>query len=123
VGRGNRSHYRITYLQNAPEIRLMPLDGVISFGDTDIPEIRVGRNRPAAVKIFSSQKLMDVSIEIDGHSYPAAMIDDNLYVVKNMPEIRRAKLYYADVFTCGNKIGSSLPLRIRNAGMSEKSIL
>lgn len=111
----------ITYLQGKPEIKLMPLDAPASFAE--IPEIKVGRNKPAAIKIFSSQKLMDVSIEIDGRNYPATMIDDNFYVVDNMPEVRRAKLYYVDVLACGNKMANALPLRIRNAGMSEKSIL
>lgn len=111
----------LTYLQGKVEIKLMPLDAPASF--TGVPEIRVGRNRPAAIKIFASQKLMDVSIEIDGHSYSATRIDDNFYVVEKMPEIRRAKLYSVDVFTCGNMIESALPLRVRSAGMSEKSIL
>ena len=111
----------ITYLRGEIEVRIMAIDAPATF--VGVPEIKVGFRKPAALKIYASQKLMDVSIEIDGHNYPAEMTDDNFYVVKKMPEIRRKNLYHVDVFTCGNKIAAGLPLQVKKEGMSEKSIL
>ncbi len=111
----------ITYKHGGLEIKLLPLDAPDSFAG--IPEIKVGYKKPAALKIYASQKLTDVSIEIEGHHYPAAMTEDYYYVVSEMKEIRRARQYQVDVFSCGNKIASSLPIKVRNEGMGEKSIL
>ena len=90
---------------------------------TGTPEIIVSFRKKAAIKIFATQKLMDVSIEIDGHTYDAEPIDDNFYVVKEMPEIRKAKKYTVNVFACGNKVADSLPLIVKKESGSEKSIL
>lgn len=111
----------ITYLSSSIEVQLMPIDAKTTFNGT--PEIIVSFRKKAAIKIFATQKLMDVSIEIDGHIYNAEPIDDNFYVVKEMPEIRRAKKYTVNVFACGNKIGDSLPLIVKKESGSEKSIL
>ena len=111
----------ITYLSSSVEVKLMPIDAPATF--TGTPEIIVSFRKKAAIKIFATQKLMDVSIEIDGHTYDAEPIDDNFYVVKEMPEIRRAKKYTVNVFACGNKIADSLPLIVKKESGSEKSIL
>lgn len=111
----------ITYLSSSIEVKLMPIDAAATF--TGTPEITVSFRKKAAIKIFTTQKLMDVSIEIDGHTYDAESIDDNFYVVKEMPEIRKAKKYTVNVFACGNKIADSLPLIVKKESGSEKSIL
>ena len=111
----------ITYLSSSIEVKLMPIDAAATF--TGTPEIIVSFRKKAAIKIFATQKLMDVSIEIDGHTYDAEPIDENFYVVKEMPEIRRAKKYTVNVFACGNKIADSLPLIVKKESGSEKSIL
>lgn len=111
----------ITYLRSAIEVKIMPIDALATF--TGIPEIAVSFRKKAAIKIFSTQKLMDVSIEIDGHVYEAKPLDDNFYVVDSMPEIRRAKTYSIDVYACGNKVATALPLRVRKESGSEKNIL
>ena len=111
----------ITNLSSSIEVKLMPIDAVATF--TGTPEIIVSFRKKAAIKIFATQKLMAVSIEIDGHTYDAEPIDDNFYVVKEMPEIRKAKKYTVNVFACGNKIADSLPLIVKKESGSEKSIL
>lgn len=111
----------ITYLSSSIEVKLMPIDAAATF--TGTPEIIVSFRKKAAIKIFATQKLMDVSIEIDGHTYDAEPIDDNFYVVKEMPEIRKAKKYTVNVSACGNKIADSLPLIVKKESGSEKSIL
>ena len=111
----------ITNLSSSIEVQLMPIDATATF--TGTPEIVVSFRKKAAIKIFSTQKLIDVSIEIDGHTYDAESIDDNFYVVKEMPEIRKAKKYTVNVVACGNTIADSLPLIVKKESGSEKSIL
>lgn len=111
----------ISYLRSAVEVKLMPVDASATF--TGVPEILVSFRKKAAIKIFATQKLVDVSIEIDGHFYDAKAVDDNFYVVDAMPEIRRAKTYMVNVYACGNRIASDLPLRVKKESGSEKSIL
>lgn len=111
----------ISYLRSAVEVKLMPVDAPATF--TGVPEILVSFRKKATIKIFATQKLVDVSIEIDGHFYDAKAVDDNFYVVDAMPEIRRAKTYMVNVYACGNRIESDLPLRVKKESGSEKSIL
>lgn len=111
----------ISYLRSAVEVKLMPVDASATF--TGVPEILVSFRKKATIKIFATQKLVDVSIEIDGHFYDAKAVDDNFYVVDAMPEIRRAKTYMVNVYACGNRIASDLPLRVKKESGSEKSIL
>lgn len=111
----------IICLNTAIEVRIMPIDAPATF--TGVPEITVSFRKKAAIKIFATHKLMDVSIEIDGHVYEARPLDDNFYVVEEMPEIRRAKTYSVDVCACGNKVANELPLRVKKESGSEKSIL
>lgn len=111
----------ITYLNSTVEVKLMPIDAPATF--TGTPEIVVSFRKKAAIKIFSTQKLVEVSIKIDGHIYKADPIDENFYVVNEMPEIRRAKQYTVNVYTCGNLIADSLPLIVKKESGVEKSIL
>ena len=111
----------ISYLRSAVEVKLMPVDAPATF--TGVPEILVSFRKKATIKIFTTQKLVDVSIEIDRHFYDAKAVDDNFYVVDAMPEIRRAKTYMVNVYACGNRIASDLPLRVKKESGSEKSIL
>ena len=110
----------IVRLNTEVEVKIMPIDASATF--TGIPEILVSFRKKAAIKIFATEKLVDVSIKIDGHTYDAKAIDENFYVVEAMPEIRRAKTYQVDIFTSGNKI-ASVPLRVRKESGSEKNIL
>ncbi len=105
----------------AVEIKILPLDAPASFDG--IPEIAVSYRKKAAVKIFSTQRLTDVTVEIDGHTYEAKEIGDNFYAVEAMPEIRRPKTYMVNVYDCGSMIASALPLKVKKEGISEKSIL
>lgn len=111
----------ITYLNAAIEVKIMPIDAPATF--TGVPEITVSFRKKAAIKIFATQKLMDVSVEIDGHVYEAKPLDDNFYIIEAMPEIRRAKQYSVDVFACGNRVAAALPLQVKKESGSEKSIL
>ena len=111
----------ISYLNSAIEVKIMPLDSTAMF--TGVPEITVSFRKRAAIKVFSTEKLVDVSVVIDGHVYEAKPIDENFYVVEEMAEIRRAKTYSVDVFAGGMPVATDLPLRVKKESGSEKNIL
>lgn len=111
----------ISHLNSAVEVKIMPLDSTAIF--TEIPEITVSFRKRAAIKVFSTEKLVDVSVVIDGHAYEAKPIDDNFYVVEEMAEIRRAKTYSVDIFAGGMPVATALPLRVKKESGSEKNIL
>ena len=111
----------ISILNSAIEVKIMPIDSTALFAD--IPEITVSFRKKAAIKIFATEKLTDVSVVIDGHVYEANPIDDNFYVVEEMAEIRRAKTYSVDVFAGGMPVATDLPLRVKKESGNEKNIL
>lgn len=105
----------------AIEVKIMPVDSTAQF--VGIPEITVSFRKKAAIKIFATEKLEDVSVVIENHTYEAKPIGDNFYVVEKMDEIRRAKEYSVDVFAGGMCIATALPLRVKKESGSEKNIL
>ncbi len=111
----------LTYFSGDVEVKLMPIDAAAALAD--VPVIKASRRNPAGIKIYISQKMMDVSVEIDGHRYAATKINDNFYQIDEMKEIYKPKTYYVNVLACGNNIASGLQLKIKAQGMSEKSIL
>lgn len=111
----------ISYLNSAVEVKIMPIDSTAQF--IGVPEITVSFRKKAAIKIFATEKLVDVSVVIDGHAYEARPIDDNFYVVEEMAEIRRAKTYSVDVLAGGMPVATALPLRVKKESGSEKNIL
>ena len=111
----------ISNLSAAVEVKIMPIDSPAPFAD--IPEITVSFRKKAAIKIFATEKLTDVSVVIDGHVYEANPIDDNFYIVEEMAEIRRAKIYSVDVFAGGMPVATALQLRVKKESGSEKNIL
>lgn len=112
---------QITERSKAIEVRIMPVDAAAGF--SGMPEIFVSYRKKAAIKIFATQRLQDVSVRIDGRKYAAKPINDNFYIVESMPEIRRAKIYKLDVLSGDNTLAVGLPLRVRKESGSEKDIL
>lgn len=49
----------ISYLNDAVEVKIMPIDSTATF--TGIPEIFVSFRKKAAIKVFSTEKLVDVA--------------------------------------------------------------
>ena len=111
----------LSNLSAAVEVKIMPIDSTAMF--TDIPEITVSFRKKAAIKIFATEKLTDVSVVIGGYVYEANPIDDNFYVVEEMAEIRRAKTYSVDVLAGGTPVATGLQLRVKKESGSEKNIL
>lgn len=110
----------ITYTPGAIEIRLMPSDAAANF--VGALEITVSYRKKAAMKLFSTRTLKDVSVCIDGKYYDAMPIDGNFYSVE-MPDIKRARKYTVDVYACGNLVASNLSLIVKSEGSSVKDLL
>ena len=112
---------QIIACDHAIEVKIMPVDAAAGFAG--VPEIFVSYRKKAAIKIFATQRLQDVSVWIDGHKYAAKPIDDNFYIVESMPEIRRAQIYKVDVLSGGNIIVTGLKLHVKKESGTENDIL
>ena len=111
----------LTYMAEKPEIALMPVDGD-DFAIGDIPEIEVSFRKKAALKIFSTVSLQNVSLSIDGTFYPATDLGNNCYRV-DMPGLKKQGTYYADVCSGDNVLAEDLPFVIKKEGQKERSLL
>lgn len=111
----------LTYLPSNIEVHLMPVDGASTLV-TGTPEILVSYRRKAAIKVFATSKLVNVSLCIDGRYYDAVSQDGNISLFE-MPDIKKAKTYYVDVLSCGNVIAEKLPLIVKKEGSGEKNLL
>ena len=113
----------LTYLSKAIEVYLLP---VLAENATigQIPEIQYSYKTKAAIQVFCTEKVPGVSLCIDGKYYEGTATDDHHFVV-NLPDIKRPKTYYADVYACDNLIAEKLPFKVKSAGMmsSGKGIL
>lgn len=110
----------LTYLSETIEVYLLPTESPISLGT--IPEIEVSYRKKAAIKVFATAKLQNVSICIEGKYYDATSTDGGFYAVE-MPDIERAKIYSVDVYACGNRIAEGLKLKVKKEGSSERDLL
>ncbi len=111
----------LTYLANAIEVHLLPISAV-SVDFSKPPEIEVSFRKKAAIKIFFTQKLQNVSICIEGRYYDAVPLDDNFYAVE-MADIKREKTYSVDVYANNNLVAEGLPLIVKKEGSSERDLL
>lgn len=111
----------LTCLPQAVELHLLPLDAACRFLE-GVPEITVSYRKKAAIKIFATAKLQNVSIEIAGKCNDAVFAGDGFYTVE-MPDIKRAGIYSVDVYTCENRIAEGLSLKVTKEGASERSLL
>lgn len=111
----------LTYLSGSVEVHLLPVTAAaISFDS--IPEIEVSYRKKAAIKIFVTKKLQNISICIEEKYYDAVSTENGFYVVE-MPDIKRAKTYSVDVYACGNLIAKGLKLNVKKEVSSERDLL
>lgn len=111
----------LTYLPIMPEIILMAVDKD-AVSDSSVPEIEVSFRKKAAIKVFSTVSLQDVSIAVNGKYYGAASIGNSYYQV-DMPDLKKPGTYYADVYSGNNLIAGKMPFIIRKEGQREKDLL
>ena len=111
----------LTYSEGKVEVHLMAVDAdAVDF--TGVLEIEVSFRKKAAVKIFMTAELPDVSITIDGKSYEAVPLENGFYRV-DMPDLRKPGTYYVDVYSGNNVIAEKLTLIIKREGQREKDLL
>lgn len=110
----------LTYLTRNIEVYLLAPTENSRIGVP--PTIEVSYRKKAAIKIFSTVPLQDVSICVDGKYYDAEPLDGNFYLV-SMPDIKKAKTYTVDVYANGNQVANNLPLVVKKEGTSEKELL
>ncbi|WP_273401282.1 BREX-4 system phosphatase PglZ [Traorella massiliensis] len=84
--------------------------------------ITVSFRKKASIRIFSKTKLKNLSVCIEGTTYQATEMDNNIYKV-DMPTLKKAKYYKVDVYTSGNQIASGLIFEIKKEGSQEKDLL
>ena len=111
----------LTYMASKPEIALLPADNPdFAFGNT--PEIEVSFRKKAALKVFSTVSLQNVSLAVNGTFYPSTDLGNNYYHV-DMPDLKKPGTYHADVYSGDNVMAESLPFVIKKEGQKERSIL
>lgn len=113
----------LTYTPDRIEVRILPVSNA-NADFSAIPEIEVSFRKKAAARIYISANVSDVSVRIDGKTYDAQAVEPNYFYVE-MPDIRRPKTYYADVYAGDNLIAERLPIKVKSEGMgsNSKSIL
>ena len=115
----------LTFSSQVTEVHLLPLNAV-TFDFSKIPEITVSFRKKAAIKLYISNSLPDISVVVDGKRYAAKQLDENYYEVQ-MPELKRPKAepYLVDVFSGDSIVASQLKLKVKSEGMgsSNKGIL
>ena len=111
----------VTYRSQKPEIILMPLDKDAG-SPNEIPEIEVSFRKKAVLKVFSTDKLPDIGLTVNGKYYVATELGSNYYRI-DMPDIKKADTYYADVQSGNNVIAEKLPFIIKKEGQRERDLL
>ena len=109
----------LSYHPGEIEVHIMPVDAE-TFDFSAVPEITVSFRKKAAIKIYISEALPNIRIQIDGKGYDAEPIDNNYYIV-NMPDIKRPKTYFVDVYSDDNTIATKLPMMVKNEGMGSNN--
>ena len=99
----------------------MPADAdAVDF--TGVLEIEVSFRKKAAIKVFMTAELPDVSITVDGKSYEAEPLGNGFYRV-DMPDLRKPGTYSVDVYSGDNIVAEKLTLIVKREGQREKDLL
>lgn len=112
----------LTYNAEKIEVRILPFYGARADFDA-VPEIEVSFRKKAAVKLYISANVSDVSIRIDGKTYYAQATEQKNFFSVEMGDIKRPNTYYVDVFAGTNQIAERLPIKVKSEGMRVKGIL
>lgn len=111
----------LTYSDGKIEVHLMPVDAeAVDF--TGVLEIEVSFRKKAAIKIFMTAELSDVSITVDGKSYEAEPLGSGFYRV-DMPDLKKLGTYSVDVYSGDNAVAEKLTLIVKREGQREKDLL
>lgn len=88
------------------------------------PVILVSFRRKAEMKLYISATVSNVSVVVEGKTYDAEPINDNYFHVR-MPDLKKPKMYAADIYAGDDMIAEHLPFEVKNEGMgsTQKGIL
>ncbi len=81
--------------------------------------IKVSMRKKAEIEIFSNIILSELSIKVNGKFYSGNKIGDRKFTVQ-MPDIRKAGDYKADIYSNNNIIASGLHFCVEKEGFAEK---
>lgn len=111
----------LTYSDGKTEAYLMPADAeAVDF--TGVLEIEVSFRKKAAIKVFMTAELPNVSITVDGKSYETEPLGNGFYRV-DMPDLRKPGTYSVDVYSGDNIVAEKLTLIVKREGQREKDLL
>lgn len=86
------------------------------------PLITVSFRKKATIKLFSKTKLHNVSICVDGNYYNAVEIEEHIFLAE-MPMVKSAKTYSADVYASNNLVASGLAFTVKKESSQENQLL
>ena len=82
------------------------------------PTIYVSFRKKAAISLFSSEILENVSVVVEGMSYDAETTGNNTYTV-TMPRLKKAGTYKADVYASSALIAEGLEFEVKKESSQE----
>ncbi len=82
----------------------------------------VGFKKNAVLKVFISEPIPNIKLNVGGEIFEAEKCDDNIYEFE-MPSIKRAKTYSATVYSGENVIAEQLHFDVKKDSFKEKDIL
>lgn len=85
------------------------------------PMIYVSFRKKAAISLFSSEMLENVSVVVEGMSYDAETTDNNTFTV-TMPRLKKAGTYKADVYSSNALIAEGLEFEIKKESSQENDL-
>ena len=111
----------LTYSDGKVEVHLMPVDAeAVDFvGEL---EIEISFRKIAAIKIFITAEMPDVSITVDGKNYESESLKNGFYRVE-MPDLKKPGTYLVDVYSGDNIISEKQTLIVKREGQIEKDLL
>lgn len=111
----------LTYGDVSIEVHLMSVDASgVDFAD--VLEIEVSFRKKAAMKLFMTVEMSDVSVGVDGKRYDAVELGNNFYRV-DMPDLKKPGKYSVTVYSRDNVIAENLPLIVKREGQRERDLL
>jgi len=106
-----------------PVIEITYSPGKIEI-ELQTPKVKFRSHKAAVLKVFSKTKLKSLSVEIRElkKRYDGKSSDGQNFTVE-IPDIKRARNYTADVYEENNLLSEGLEFKAENSGMSDNNIL
>lgn len=98
-------------------------DSIEVFIQKEFEEIQVSYRKKAAIELFIGAILNNVTVTVNGKSYPAFQTANDFIYRIDMPDIKKVGPYKVDVFENGNKIAEDLTFTVKKEGSSERNLL